>query len=341
MTDTTRSLLWLIPIALTLAALLLPRVGLLARWRALRIARRRQLLEDALKLLFNAQPDGRPTDPTHLARELRLSQRETDLLLDRLTAQQLVAAQAEGFTLTAEGRRLALQVVRAHRLWERYLADEARMPLEQIHSAAHRREHQLSLAEVDRLDADLGHPARDPHGDPIPNAAGELREDKTSRMLTDLSGGAGGVIAHLEDEPPVAYAQLLAEGLYLGQPVTVVENTPARVVIDDGETRHTLALAIAANVFIRAEAAQPRAMANVIPLGSLKSQARAEIVEIDERCQGFTRRRFLDLGLTPGTPIYPELDNAFREPRAYRVRGTLIALRKDQASLIWVRPDPA
>ena len=75
-----------------------------------------------------------------------------------------------------------------------------------------------------------------------------------------------------------------------------------------------------------------------IPLGSLQSQARAEIIEIDERCQGFTRRRFLDLGLTPGTPIYPELDNAFREPRAYRVRGTLIALRKDQARLIWVRP---
>jgi len=54
--------------------------------------------------------------------------------------------------------------------------------------------------------------------------------------------------------------------------------------------------------------------------------------------QGFTRRRFLDLGLTPGTIIFPELQNFFGDPRAYRVRGTLIALRKDQAAQIWVKP---
>ena len=65
---------------------------------------------------------------------------------------------------------------------------------------------------------------------------------------------------------------------------------------------------------------------------------RSEIIELDERCQGYTRRRFLDLGLTPGTRIFPELNNPFREPRAYRVRGTLIALRNDQASMIWVLP---
>jgi DtxR family Mn-dependent transcriptional regulator len=63
----------------------------------------------------------------------------------------------------------------------------------------------------------------------------------------------------------------------------------------------------------------------------------AEIILLDEACQGFTRRRFLDLGLTPGTRISPELDNSFGDPRAYRVRGTLIALRKDQASQIWVK----
>ena len=73
-------------------------------------------------------------------------------------------------------------------------------------------------------------------------------------------------------------------------------------------------------------------------MSHLKSQSSGEIVMLDDACQGFTRRRFLDLGLTPGTMINPELDNAFREPRAYRVRGTLIALRNDQADMIWVRP---
>ena len=67
------------------------------------------------------------------------------------------------------------------------------------------------------------------------------------------------------------------------------------------------------------------------------SQRKIQTIMLDEAVQGFTRRRFLDLGLTPGTKIYPELGNFFGEPRAYRVRGTLIALRKDQASQIWVK----
>jgi Fe2+ transport system protein FeoA len=71
---------------------------------------------------------------------------------------------------------------------------------------------------------------------------------------------------------------------------------------------------------------------------NLKDRAQAEIAALDDACQGFTRRRFLDLGLTPGTAIYPELTNAFGDPRAYRVRGTLVALRKDQAAQIWVKP---
>jgi Fe2+ transport system protein FeoA len=77
---------------------------------------------------------------------------------------------------------------------------------------------------------------------------------------------------------------------------------------------------------------------NAVPLASLTQDQKGEIVQLDDAVQGFTRRRFLDLGLTPGTTIYPELGNFFGDPRAYRVRGTLIALRKDQAAQIWVKP---
>jgi Fe2+ transport system protein FeoA len=65
------------------------------------------------------------------------------------------------------------------------------------------------------------------------------------------------------------------------------------------------------------------------------------VLDIDESCQGFTRRRFMDLGLTPGALVRPELSNAFGDPRAYRIRGTLIALRKDQAAMVLVRPAAA
>jgi Fe2+ transport system protein FeoA len=75
-----------------------------------------------------------------------------------------------------------------------------------------------------------------------------------------------------------------------------------------------------------------------VPLAELSQDQRGEIVMLDDAVQGFTRRRFLDLGLTPGSIIYPELHNFFGDPRGYRVRGTLIALRKDQAAQIWVKP---
>ena len=176
MSNTILPLLWLFLAALLLAAVLWPQIGLLARWQAEQQAGRRRLLEDALKLLYNTPRDGPALDQALLARDLRLNERDITRLVEKLAAQGLVTDQAGLLTLSAEGQRWALQVIRAHRLWERYLADEARMPLEQIHSAAHRREHQLTLAEVDQLDADLGHPTRDPHGDPIPNAAGDLRD---------------------------------------------------------------------------------------------------------------------------------------------------------------------
>lgn len=328
----------LILAALLAAAVLFPRYGLLARGRMQKQLNQRRLLEDALKLIFNQQQEGQPADRFRLAVELKLAMPAVQGLIAGLEAQQLVTSRQGHLVLTVEGQRWALQVIRAHRLWERYLADEARMPLEKIHLAAHQREHHLTPTEVNGLDAALGHPARDPHGDPIPNAAGVLRLVEPGEPLIELAPGQRGRIAHLEDEPPLAYAQLLAMGLFVGQEILVLESGPERVVLSDADSQYILAPSIAENVSVRPTALQELGREDALRLGSLPDQVRAEIVRIDERCQGFTRRRFLDLGLTPGTTIYPELANAFKDPRAYRVRGTLIALRKDQAAQIWVKP---
>ncbi|TLM91625.1 MAG: hypothetical protein FDZ75_06035 [Actinobacteria bacterium] len=311
-----------------------------AAWRA---AAARQRVEDALKFLFDRDQEGRRASPEALAGTLRLNEAATLVLIERLEGLGLASHARRDLELTPDGRRAALQIVRAHRLWERYLADEARMPLEQVHAVAHRREHGMSAAEIDALDASLGHPARDPHGDPIPSAEGDLRwkagENGTAQPLTALTVGASGRIVHLEDEPPLAYAQLLADGLRVGQSLTVLEVRAERIVVTDGEREIVTAPAIAANVLLQADAAADALPPGTLPLSRLSGQAAAEIVALDERCQGFTRRRFLDLGLTPGTRIAPELANAFGEPRAYRVRGTLIALRNDQAEMIWVREE--
>ncbi len=145
-------------------------------------------------------------------------------------------------------------------------------------------------------------------------------------------------IVHIEDEPAIAYEQILAAGLRLNQVVRIIERTPQRIVLSDGETEYRLAPTVAANVGVAPLPAIEMLKREAIPLAELADSQYAEIVTLDDAVQGFTRRRFLDLGLTPGTRIYPELGNFFGDPRAYRVRGTLIALRKDQAAQIWVKP---
>jgi DtxR family Mn-dependent transcriptional regulator len=145
-------------------------------------------------------------------------------------------------------------------------------------------------------------------------------------------------IVHIEDEPSIAYEQILATGLRLGQTIHIMEKSPQRIVLSDGETEYRLAPTVATNIGVAPLPESEIALTRAVSLADLSDNQQAEIVMLDDAVQGFTRRRFLDLGLTPGTAIYPELGNFFNDPRAYRIRGTLIALRKDQAAQIWVKP---
>jgi DtxR family Mn-dependent transcriptional regulator len=313
-----------------------PRWGLQKRWRDWRLAAERERVQDALKLLLDEHWQLHEVSLSDLSARLHLSDKAGLRLVDRMQSQGLIQMSGSDLHLTPEGRQAALQIVRAHRLLERYLATEARMPLEQVHRQAHRLEHTLTSSEVDHLDADLGYPRRDPHGDPIPGPGGDLPVAE-GIPLTALLVDQPARIVQIEDEPPLAYAQILAEGLRLGQTIRLLDSTPQRCLLTDGESEYRLAPVVAANILVDPVSEPALAASGLVTLDRLQAKHRGEIVALDEACQGFSRRRFLDLGLTPGAEIYPELLNAFGDPRAYRVRGTLIALRRDQASQIWVR----
>jgi DtxR family Mn-dependent transcriptional regulator len=304
--------------------------------RAGRGARARRALEDALKHRFEQEYRGRRGTLSSLAGVLRMRDADVVALAGRMQMQGLVTAQGQEFRLTPEGERLALQIVRAHRLLERYFADEARLPLRDVHAAAERREHSISPGDVERLAASLGHPSVDPHGDPIPTREGTV-PPAAGTPVTAWPPDATGRIVHLEDEPEISFAQIVAEGLRVGQRVRIVEATPERVVLSDGENEYRLAPAVAANVFL-APTAEPAAESGVIPLSDLRSGVRAEVIALDEGCQGFSRRRLMDLGFTEGAIIRPFLRTFTGDPRAYEIRGTLVALRRDQASQVLVRP---
>lgn len=306
------------------------------RWNA-RMARdrRRHQLEDALKHLFEQEYRGRRASLSSLAGALRLSDSRVVELIGRMQVQELVTSDGTEFRLTPMGERMALQIVRAHRLLERYFADEARLPLGKIHAEAERREHGLSPDDANRLSASLGHPSVDPHGDPIPSREGEVAP-ASGTPATAWPEDTPGRIVHLEDEPQISFAQIIAEGLHVGQVLRVVESTPDRIVLSDGENEYNLAPAVAANVFL-ASAPGLEVDPTLVRLSDLKGTDPARIVGLDESCQGFSRRRLMDLGFTEGAEVRPFLETFAGDPRAYKIRGTLIALRRDQASQVLVR----
>ncbi|MBP7934180.1 MAG: DtxR family transcriptional regulator [Phycisphaerae bacterium] len=308
------------------------------RWRAWRQLRERSRFEDALKHMLDCEQGGGYATVDSLGGVLGLSLPGRQRLIGQMEAAGLVRSVAEVLRLTTEGKRVGLQVMRAHRLWERYLADEAAMPLDAIHHAAHRAEHRLTPEELDVLDAHMGYPQADPHGDPIPRASGEV-EPVRGMPLSEWAGDEPVRILHIEDEPEVVFSQIIAEGLRPGQVVRVVSRDSTRVVVMDVQGEYRLAPLAAARIEV----------GPVVPVGDrldttgltrladVPDGQEVEVVGIDDRYRGFGRRRLLDLGLTSGAIVQPELRGLFRDPRAFRVRGSLVSLRREQADKVWVR----
>jgi DtxR family Mn-dependent transcriptional regulator len=131
----------------------------------------------------------------------------------------------EGARLTPAGERLALAVLRRHRLVELFLVQTLKMSWDEVHGEAEHLEHAVSDLLVDRIDAYLGHPAVDPHGDPIPRADGSLPKPGGVPM-TALRPGQRFRLARVVDQDPTFLRYLTECGLDLGTEAVVVENRP-------------------------------------------------------------------------------------------------------------------
>ena len=323
-----------------LVLLFFPHGGLIKRWLNLRQMSIRVLIEDALKHIYKAEAEQHPATVQSIAGALGINSNKIAVLAAVMEQEGYVAAEHGEVRLTSTGRSYALQVIRAHRLWERYLSEESGYDEVEWHEKAHQFEHSLSKEQIDTLAAKLGNPLYDPHGDPIPTADGQIKE-LGGNPLTDLEIGISARIVHLENEPQAVFAQLMAEGLYPGMLVRVLENTATRITFRSNGEEHHLAPIVAANIEVRPlpqEAAEtpessPYATLYHIPIGG-----KANISEISPRLRGAERRRFLDLGILPGTTVETEMISPSGETKAYRVRGALIALRKEQAEAIKVIP---
>jgi DtxR family Mn-dependent transcriptional regulator len=311
-----------------------PGRGVLARLtRGLR-STDRVLLEDTLKHLYTCEAVGRACVAGTVAEHLGVSDGRAEALLERLEASDLVHAEAGEARLTDAGRESALHLVRAHRLWERYLADRTGVPPAEWHAEAERMEHALGPDEADVLASRLGHPRWDPHGDPIPTAAGDL-PDLRGVALSDVDPPRTVEIVHLEDEPPEIYEALLDDGIELGARLDVLARDSGAVRVHLRDREWSIPQEAARNVTVRPLPEGATADSPVETLLDIVPGERARVTEISPACQGVQRRRLLDLGVVKGTEIEAELMSAAGDPIAYRIRGALIALRRQQAE--WIR----
>jgi DtxR family Mn-dependent transcriptional regulator len=315
-----------------------PQRGLLARYQSFRRMTTRVMQEDALKHIQKLEFGGRSATLQSVAGALNLdSNRAVDLIAE-LENLDLIVRDGNHLNLTQEGSQVAMNVIRAHRLWEQYLAEHTGFDQSEWHSQAERFEHDFSSDEIDQLAGSLGNPIYDPHGDPIPTREGQLW-DHEGMPLTKLAVQQTGRIVHVGDEPEAVAAQIEAEGLLPGMLVRVVENSRQRVRFWSNGDEHTLAPVVAASIAVRKvdEEVQPE-MTGGIPLDKLERGQKGRVLVLSPHLRGAERRRLMDLGLLPGTMIEAEVNSPMGDPVAYRVRDSLIALRSEQARCIRVEP---
>ncbi|MGH2626272.1 MAG: metal-dependent transcriptional regulator, partial [Anaerolineales bacterium] len=166
-----------------------------------------------------------------------------------------------GVRLTPAGERAALQVIRHHRLLERFLNERLGFGWDEVHTEADRLEHVISEDLEERIAAQLGHQAVDPHGDPIPRRDGSLPRVKEV-LLTDLAQGQAAFVSRVGSEEPALLRYLTKLGLRLHARVTVTGKGPfegpVEVRLLDGRVTHALGRRVTDQVFVTVGTPQGR-----------------------------------------------------------------------------------
>src|SRR3954469_6539463 len=184
-------------------------------------------VEDYAKAIYALETRcGGAVSTTALAERLHVTAASASSMVKKLAEMDLVEHEPyRGVTLTDRGRRLALEVLRHHRLLEVYLAEELGLPWDCVHDEAEVLEHVLSEELEELIAAKLGHPTRDPHGDPIPTPDGRIEEAPTS-ALSELEPGECGCFVRVSDSDPEMLRYLAARGIAPGDDFEIVEKQP-------------------------------------------------------------------------------------------------------------------
>jgi DtxR family Mn-dependent transcriptional regulator len=183
-------------------------------------------VQDYLKAIYVLESSGERVTTSALARRMGVSAPSATAMTKRLDELGLVERLPyRGVALTDEGQRGALEVVRHHRLLERYLVDRLGLTLDEVHAEAELLEHALSEELEAKIDAELGFPTHDPHGDPIPDSELRLVHGE-ARTLLDLEPGTSGSITRVPDGDSELLRYLGELGIVPDASVEMVAHAP-------------------------------------------------------------------------------------------------------------------
>ncbi len=210
--------------------------------------------QDYLKAIWKLERTGEMST-TALADALGVSPASATAMLKKLASLgRVVHERYPGATLTPAGERMALEVVRHHRLLELYLMQALGLSWDQVHEEAERLEHHLSDQLEVHIDRALGYPTRDPHGDPIPTPELLLQSDEMV-CLSDLEAGSMTVVRRVPDGDPELLRYLATLGLVPAEAVTVVDQAPfdGPVTVEVRGARHAIGRSLAAQIEVGVE----------------------------------------------------------------------------------------
>ncbi len=212
--------------------------------------------ENYIKNIFKLSENGTQEVNTNaIAEALDTKAASVTDMLRKLSAKELVNyVKYRGVSLTDEGKRVALQVIRKHRLWEVFLVEKLKFSWDEVHDVAEELEHVGSSLLTQRLDEFLGHPQFDPHGDPIPSENGEMQQKK-QRLLAELEVNDGGIVVGVNDSQPLFLQYLDKMGISLGTKIKVIDrfayDNSLEIILEDYK-QLLISSEVSKNIFLSA-----------------------------------------------------------------------------------------
>jgi len=210
--------------------------------------------ENYLKTIYHLEQSvGEVVSTNAIAEKLHSKPSSVTDMVQKLAEKGLLSyIKYKGTSLSPEGRRIAITIVRKHRLWEVFLLEKLEFAWDEVHAVAEQLEHIQSKKLIEQLDAYLGFPKVDPHGDPIPDAQGNIKKVE-KRLLSNLTVGTEGICIGVRESNSEFLKYLDKKSIGIGTEIKIItkEDFDQSMVIEVAKKSHFISKTIAENIYVQ------------------------------------------------------------------------------------------